>query len=72
MGIPIMGLMESKKGGLVQGSDGYVNATHMAKANNVLINDWSRLATTQAYTQELSIITGIPVMDLMVSKKRRI
>ena len=41
--------------------DGYINLTKMAKANNKKINDYLRLETTKAFTDELSTDTGIPV-----------
>ena len=52
-----------------QREDNYVNGTHMAKANNVLIGDWLRLKETDAYIQALSIDMQIPISDLKVVVK---
>lgn len=47
-------------------ADGYVNATAMCKAVGKLFNDYSRLGSTQAFLNELSSVTGIPVTGLVV------
>lgn len=47
--------------------DGYVNATAMCKAGGRRFNDYSRLATTQPFVNELSAATGIPVTELIQS-----
>lgn len=45
--------------------DGYVNASAMCKAAGKLFNDYSRLKNTNAFLEELSRSTGIPV-DLLI------
>lgn len=50
-------------------TDGYINATSMCKAVGKKINDYSRLTTTQAFLDELSIVTGIPATGLIQSIK---
>lgn len=50
-------------------TDGYFNATAMCKATGKQINDYNRLSTTQAFLQELSSETGIPVSGLVQSIK---
>ena len=44
--------------------DGYINATAMCKAVGKQYGDYSRLAVTSAFLQELSRSTGIPVDQL--------
>ena len=51
-----------------QRNDGYVNATSMAKANDVRVNNWLQLESTKHYIQELSLFTGIPVNQIKVVK----
>jgi hypothetical protein len=50
-------------------TDGYVNATEMCQANGKKVNDWLRLKQTEAYIQELSIVTGILATDLTITKQ---
>lgn len=46
--------------------DGYINLTQMVRIKgNKKINDWKRLNCTRAYINEVSLVTGIPVMDLL-------
>src|SRR5690349_6755684 len=49
--------------------DGYVNATSMCQAVGKKFNDYSRLATTHQFLEELASDTGIPVSQLVVSQK---
>lgn len=49
--------------------DGYIHATAMCKAAGKLFNDYSRLDTTRAYLQALASDTGIPVSQLVVSRR---
>ncbi|MDO4795542.1 MAG: KilA-N domain-containing protein [Brachymonas sp.] len=44
--------------------DGYINATAMCKACGKQFNDYTRLASTQAFLDALAIETGIPVSEL--------
>lgn len=46
-------------------TDGYFNATAMCKSVGKKINDYGRLATTQAFINELSSETGIPASGLV-------
>lgn len=46
-------------------ADGYINATAMCKAVGKHFHDYSRLASTQEFLEELSRSTGIPV-DVLV------
>lgn len=50
-------------------SDGYINATAMCQSVGKLINDYSRLKSTNEFLIELSADTGIPVSDLVQSFK---
>jgi prophage antirepressor-like protein len=49
--------------------DGYVNATQLCKAGNKKFNDWNRLDATQQLVNELVLITGIPVCEIIESIK---
>ena len=46
-------------------TDGYINATAMCKVVKKQINDYARLSSTQAFLNELSSVTGIPVTGLI-------
>lgn len=48
-------------------SDGYINATAMCKSVGKLIADYGRLASTNAFLEELSSDTGIPISELVQS-----
>jgi len=48
-------------------SDGYVNATAICKATGKDFYDYTRNKSTREFLQELSLETGIPVMELVVS-----
>lgn len=50
-------------------TDGYINATAMCKAAGKAFADFERLASTQAFLQELSAEMGIPMSDLVQSKR---
>jgi phage antirepressor YoqD-like protein len=50
-----------------QRQDGYLNATQMAKANQVRLNDWFSLSQTNDYLNTLSQQTGIPAASLVIS-----
>ncbi len=45
--------------------DGYLNASEMCQANGKLFADWSRLKSTKAYTEALSVAMGITIGQLM-------
>jgi hypothetical protein len=47
--------------------DGYVNATAMCKAVGKKFGDYTRTGTTQEFLKELSLVTGIPVTQLVIS-----
>lgn len=47
--------------------DGYFDATAMCQAHGKRFNDWFRLDATKEYLEALSLITGIPVIKLVVS-----
>ena len=49
--------------------DNYINATLLCKAGNKKINDWYRLNTTKELINELKSDTGIPVSQIIDSKK---
>jgi ParB family transcriptional regulator, chromosome partitioning protein len=49
--------------------DGYINLTKMAQASGKKFNDYSRLDTTKAFINELSMDTGIPVSNLIRVRK---
>lgn len=49
--------------------DGYINATELCRAAGKQFNDWFRLKTTEAFLEELSAETGIPVSDLVQAIK---
>ncbi len=49
-----------------QRADGYVNATEVAKFNNVRLNDWLILSGTQSYISVVSQQTGIPAHSLVI------
>lgn len=49
--------------------DGYVNATEMCQANGKLVADWMRTKETKAYIDELSSVMGIPITQLVISKR---
>ncbi len=49
----------------------YVNVTQMCKACNKQFNDYARLDTTKAYWEGLSLETGIPVSNLVITIKGR-
>ncbi len=51
--------------------DGYIHATAMCKAAGKQFNDYRRLATTQAFLHALSLETGIPVSNLIITAKGR-
>lgn len=48
-------------------ADGYINATAMCRAVGKQFNDYRRLGQTQAFLDELSSETGIPVSELIQS-----
>lgn len=48
-------------------SDGYINATSLAKASGKKVNDYLRLDVTKEFLSELERSTGYPV-DVLVSK----
>lgn len=50
-------------------SDGYINATAMCQASGKQFNDYFRLKASQAFLEELSTETGIPVSGLVVTSK---
>jgi hypothetical protein len=50
-------------------ADGYLNATDMCRANGKNFNDYTRLASTQAFLRELARVTGIPVSGLVVVER---
>jgi len=50
---------------------GYVSATEMCKACGKQFNDYARLDSTKTYWGALSIETGIPVSNLVISIKGR-
>lgn len=50
-------------------TDGYINATAMCKATGKMFADYGRLASTNAFLQELSSDMGIPISDLIQSAK---
>ena len=45
--------------------DGYINATRLCQQGGKKFNDYNRLDHTQAFVQELSLETGIPVSNLV-------
>jgi len=49
--------------------DGYINLTAMAQANGKLIADYLRLESTNAFLEELSADMGIPISELIQTKK---
>jgi hypothetical protein len=49
--------------------DSYVNATQMCVGNGKKVNDWLRLEQTNAYIQGISTITGIPAIELVITKQ---
>ena len=49
-------------------SDCYYNATEMCIAWDKLFNDYFRLKRTKKFLKSLSVNTGIPVLDLVLSK----
>ena len=49
--------------------DGYVNATDLCKSAGKKFNDYSRLGSTNAFLDELSNDTGIPVSLLVQTTK---
>ncbi|WP_373652691.1 KilA-N domain-containing protein [Schlesneria sp. DSM 10557] len=51
--------------------DGYVNATAMCSACGKALNVYSRLTNTIAFLDELSSETGIPVSELVITRKGR-
>lgn len=55
------------QGGIIhqRPSDGYINATAMCHAAGKRVHDYSRLATTTAFLEALSVETGIPVSELI-------
>ena len=50
-------------------TDGYVNATAMCKAVGKQFYDYLRIGPTQAFLQELSSVTGLPVTELVRSSQ---
>ncbi|MDF2510478.1 MAG: KilA-N protein [Herbinix sp.] len=50
-------------------TDGYINATAMCQSSGKLIADYGRLATTNAFLQELSFDMGIPISELVQTVK---
>lgn len=50
-------------------TDGYINATALCQASGKQFNDYYRLKNTQAFLEELSSETGIPVSELVVITK---
>ena len=53
-------------------SDGYINATKLCQSAGKLFADYRRLATTQEYLDELSLIMGIPIINLVQVRRGRI
>lgn len=49
--------------------NGYINATALCKACDKLIADYSRLDTTAAFLNELSFDMGIPITNLIITRK---
>ena len=49
--------------------DGYVNATELCKAGGKLFADWKRNLQTEAYLHALENNMGIPMLELVQSKK---
>ncbi|MES2981753.1 MAG: KilA-N domain-containing protein [Verrucomicrobiota bacterium] len=50
-------------------TDGYINATALCQASGKQFNDYFRLKNTQAFLEELSTETGIPVSEMVVISK---
>jgi hypothetical protein len=51
-------------------TDGMVNITDMAKANNVLVGDWKARKTTDRYIEQLSLDMGIAITNILTSDKQ--
>jgi hypothetical protein len=51
-------------------TDGMVNLTDMAKANDVLIGDWKARKTTDRYIAQLSSDMAIPITNILTSDKQ--
>ena len=51
--------------------DGYINATRLCQRAGKSFHDYSRLDQTQAFLQELSLETGIPVSNLVETIRGR-
>ena len=51
--------------------DGYINATLLCQKSGKAFSDYSRLARTQAFLDELSVDMGIPISTLVQSKGRQ-
>ena len=50
-------------------SDGFMNGTEMCNVKRgKKMSDWSRLQTTKAFLEALSLHTGIPALDLVQSQ----
>lgn len=49
--------------------DGFVDATAMCKATGKNFSDYMRLVSTGEFLNELSIVTGIPITGLVVSRQ---
>ena len=47
--------------------DGYINATLLCQKSGKAFSDYSRLARTQAFLDELSVDMGIPISTLVQS-----
>lgn len=50
-------------------TDGYINATQLCKAGGKRFQDWSRLETSKAYFEVVESEVGIPVTQLIDSKR---
>jgi hypothetical protein len=48
-----------------QRDDGMVNLTQMAQANGVLVADWQRLKSTDKYINELALVVGNPITNIL-------
>lgn len=52
-----------------RGTDGYLDATAMCRAHGKQFNDYRRLQQTEAFLEALSFKTGIPVKELVQSRR---
>jgi hypothetical protein len=53
-----------------QRDDGMVNLTQMAKANGVLVADWQRLKSTDKYINELALVVGNPITNILTTDRQ--